>query len=195
MSTAEFDEAEVWSRARTGDSAAFATLFDRHRDRVFGHALRLLRATHDAEDVTAMVFLEAWRRRESVHVVDGSIVGWLLVTTNNIVRNHSRSAHRYRNALAKLSRPEPQPDHGPAVDEALDGSDRNRVVREAFATLDARDQDVITLCLIEELPLAQAAAVLRVPIGTVKSRLSRAKRRLGETTLARLEPVLEGGAE
>jgi RNA polymerase sigma-70 factor (ECF subfamily) len=195
MDTVGFDEADAWSRARAGDPASFAALFDRHRDRVFGQALRLLRTPHDAEDVTAMVFLEAWRRRETVRVVEGSIVAWLLVTTNNVIRNQSRSTRRYRSALAKLSHPEPQPDHGPDVDDVMDNTERTRVVREAFASLSAHDQDVITLCVIEELPLAEAAAVLNVPVGTVKSRLSRAKRRLGEITLAGLEPVLEGGAE
>lgn len=195
MGTDGFDEAAAWSKAREGDAPAFAALFDRHRDRVFGQALRLLRAPHDAEDVTAMVFLEAWRRRADVRVVDGSIVAWLLVTTNNVVRNHDRSTRRYRIALAKLPQPAPQDDHAPAVDAALDNLPRDRRVRDAFAQLSPRDQDVITLCVLEELPLAEAAAVLRVPVGTVKSRLSRAKQRLGALTVGTAAPALEGGAE
>jgi RNA polymerase sigma-70 factor, ECF subfamily len=195
MDTVGLDEAETWSRARSGDSASFAALFDRHRDRVFGQALRLLRKPHDAEDVTAMVFLEAWRRRDAVRVVDGSIIAWLLVTTNNVVRNHTRSSHRYRLALSKLSEPAPEPDRTPEVDDALDNRARDRMIRDAFAGLPAADQDVITLCVLEQIPLAEAATVLRVPIGTVKSRLSRAKRRLGDLALSTLEPALEGGAK
>lgn len=67
-------------------------------------------------------------------------------------------------------------------------------MRDAFAALPPRDQDVITLCVIEELPLAEAAAALGVPVGTVKSRLSRAKRKLGDLTLGTPESALEGGA-
>lgn len=198
MSTDGFDEAAAWSAARDGDGPAFASLFDRHRDRVFGHALRLLREPHDAEDVTAVVFLEAWRKRESVRLVDGSIIGWLLVTTNYTVRNHTRSLRRYRTALGKLPAPAPQDDHAPAVDENLDGAERDRQVRDAFDRLSKRDQDVITLCILEELTAAQAAEALGVPEGTVKSRLSRARKRLTElaSPLA-AEPnttILEGGA-
>lgn len=196
MSTDDFDEAAAWSAARGGDGPAFATLYDRHRDRVFGHALRLLRERHDAEDVTAVVFLEAWRKRESVRLVDGSIIGWLLVTTNYAARNHARGARRYRNALSKLPPPPPQADHAPAVDETLDGANRGRQVREAFAKLSKRDQDVITLCVLEELTTAQAAAALGVPEGTVKSRLSRARARLTElaSPLTTDPTILEGGA-
>lgn len=198
MSTDGFDEAAAWSAARDGDGPAFASLFDRHRDRVFGHALRLVREPHDAEDVTAVVFLEAWRKRESVRLVDGSIIGWLLVTTNYAVRNHTRGLRRYRTALGKLPAPAPQDDHAPAVDDTLDGAERDRQVREAFDRLSKRDQDVITLCILEELTAAQAAEALGVPEGTVKSRLSRARKRLTElaSPLA-AEPtttILEGGA-
>lgn len=200
MSRDEFDEAAAWSAARGGDGPAFASLFDRHRDRVFGHALRLVRERHDAEDVTAVVFLEAWRKRESVRLVEGSIIGWLLVTTNYAVRNHTRGLRRYRAALAKLPAPSPQADHAPAVDDSLDGAGRARQVREAFAQLSARDQDVITLCVLEELTTAQAADALGVPEGTVKSRLSRARARLAQlaSPLAAVpgtDPtILEGGA-
>lgn len=205
MDRDEFDEAAAWSAARGGDGPAFASLFDLHRDRVFGHALRLLREPHDAEDVTAVVFLEAWRKRDAVRLVDGSIIGWLLVTTNYTVRNHARSRRRYHTALGRLPKPAPQDDHAPGVDAALDGEGRSRVVREAFSRLSQRDQDVITLCVLEELTTAQAAEALGVPEGTVKSRLSRAKQRLAAMTGAtdaapggdtdHTDPaILEGGA-
>ncbi|MDR6970093.1 sigma-70 family RNA polymerase sigma factor [Leifsonia shinshuensis] len=196
MSEDDFDEAAAWSSARGGDGPAFASLFDRHRDRVFGHALRLLGQRHDAEDVTALVFLEAWRKRDAVRVVDGSIIGWLLVTTTYTVRNHHRSLRRYRSALSKLPMPGPQDDHAGRVDDAIDGSARDRQVREVFSRLSRQDQDVITLCIMEGLTTAQAAQSLGVPEGTVKSRLSRARKRLAElaSPLANDEPILEGGA-
>jgi len=177
----EKQEADAWAAACAGDSAAFASIFDLHRDRVFGQALRLIREPHDAEDVTALVFLEAWRKRASVRVVDGSVIAWLLVTTNNVVRNLERSKRRYRAALSRLPQPSPrddQPDPADAVGERIDQEARDTQVRQAFGRLSKADQDVITLCVIEGLTQAQAAKALGVPPGTVKSRLSRAKKRL-----------------
>jgi RNA polymerase sigma-70 factor (ECF subfamily) len=118
-----------------------------------------------------------------VRVVDGSVVAWLLVTTNNVVRNLERSKRRYRAALSRLPKPswqDEQPDHADSVGERIDREQRDARVRQAFARLSKADQDVITLCVIEGLTQTQAAAALGVPDGTVKSRLSRAKKRLAE---------------
>jgi RNA polymerase sigma-70 factor (ECF subfamily) len=172
------NEAEAWTRIRDGDADSFGTVYDLHRHRVYGHALRLMRTTHDAEDVTALVFLEAWRRRSSVRVVDGSAIGWLLVATNHVVQNATRTARRYRAAMAELPPPEHEPDPAEAVLARLGGEGATVRLREAFARLGAADRDVLTLCVVQELPLAAAAETLGVPVGTVKSRLSRAKRRL-----------------
>lgn len=183
----QLDEATVWASAITGDADAFASMYDLHRDRVFGHALRLTRSAHDAEDATAMVFLEAWRKRRSVRVVDGSIVAWLLVTTNFVSRNLQRSVNRYANALAKLPPSPDALDHADEIGERLDRASREGVVRDAFARLNRADQDIITLCVLEEFSGQEAAAALGIPVGTVKSRLSRAKQRLGTLTTASLE--------
>jgi RNA polymerase sigma factor (sigma-70 family) len=192
-----FDEATTWEAARSGDSAAFGAMFDAHRDRVFGHALRLTRSAHDAEDVTAIVFLETWRRRSAVRLVDGSIVGWLLVTTNHTVRNANRTRRRYDELLRRIPAPESAPDHAEDVNSRLDGQQAADRMRDSFARLSTRDQDVITLCVLEELSIAEAAQTLRVPQGTVKSRLSRAKQRLaGSTRPMSDEPTIsEGGAQ
>ena len=179
MTDSPGDEADRWQAAVGGDSAAFGELYDAHRDRVFGHALRLTRSSHDAEDVTALVFLEAWRRRDRVRLVDGTILPWLLVTTGYVIRNLERSRRRHRAAMASVPPAEATPDFTDSVDERLDGTRAAGRLREAFTALPARDQDVLTLCVLEELPLAEAAEVLRLPLGTVKSRLSRAKHRLG----------------
>lgn len=172
------DEVQVWDRARSGDPAAFKSLFDAYRDRVFGHALRQVRSGHDAEDITALVFLETWRRRTKVRVINGSIVGWLLVTTNNVAHNYQRTKRRYRLTMARLPDPQPQSDFSPDVHDRIDGEGRRATARRAFTQLSTKDQDVISLCVIEEMSTADAAQTLGIPAGTVKSRLSRAKAKL-----------------
>ena len=191
-------ESETWSRAMDGDADAFGTIFDKHRDRVFGHSLRRVRSPHDAEDVTALVFLETWRRRQDVRVVDGSIIGWLLVTANNVVHNYARTLRRHQAAMAKLPPPEPHPNHADEVLGRINDRVRDDGVRAAFALLSQRDQDVLTLCVLEELTVAQAGKALGIPDGTVKSRLSRAKVRLSNLlapTLGALDTTVEGSAQ
>ncbi len=151
---------------------------------------------HDAEDVTAATFLEAWRRRDSVRVVDGSIIGWLLVTANYLARNLDRSRRRYRILLEQMREPEHDIDPADEVASRLDAQSMDGRVREALSRLPKRDQDIITLCIVQQLSTAEAAAVLSIPTGTVKSRLSRAKKRLAADVLATLdnETAHTGGA-
>lgn len=161
--------------ANRGTPEAFGALFRRHKDRVFKHAFARLGAREDAEDAAAIVFLEAWRRRKGLFFVDGSALPWLLTTTNFVVKNQERSSRRYHAFLATL------PDEGVVEDHApllLERADEQAWVRGAFSRLRLSDQDVLTLALVEEMTMAQIADALSVPVGTVKSRLSRAKKRL-----------------
>ena len=176
----QLDEPAVLERVRDGDADAFGALFDLHHDRVFRQALRMTASLHDAEDVTAVVFLEAWRRRDAMREVNGSVIAWLLVMTNFVFRNYARASRRYREGLQQLPPPEHAPDHASAVDDRIDRDARRAALRAALAQLPKRDQDILTLCVLEELSTAEAAAALGVAAGTVKSRLSRAKARLTE---------------
>ena len=183
----EANDDALWRQVVDGDGDAFTVIFDRHRDTVFRHACRQFQNSHTAEDITAMVFYEAWRRRLFVRVVDGSVVPWLLVTTNNVTRNQARHERRHRHLLARLPPPEPVQDIAEA--HAHDDTTKHRAaaVREALMKLRALDRNVLTLCVLEDLTIRQAAIVLQVPEGTIKSRLSRAKTRLA-TLLPNLAP-------
>ncbi|NUT71936.1 RNA polymerase sigma factor [Pseudarthrobacter sp. C4D7] len=172
------DEA-LWLLAVNGDGDAFGTLFDRYRDRVHGHAIGIVGSSHQAEDITAIVFLEAWRRRDKVRMVNGSIIAWLLVTANNTIRNHNRQRRRYRAFLDQLPPPASVRDVAEDFVESVERDAEARALRTAFFQLKPQDRDVLTLCVIQGLSLKQAAEALAVAEGTVKSRLHRAKTRLG----------------
>jgi len=167
-------DATDWARAVRGDGESFGLIFDRHRDRVLRHSLRLVPSWHDAEEVVAVTFLEAWRKRDSVRFVDGSALPWLLVTATNVSRNVSRSARRYRALLDKLPEPEERGRH----------PDSDAVA--ALRDLSLADRQVITLSVLEGYSEAEIASALGIAKGTVKSRLSRAKARLA----AQISPVL-----
>ena len=176
-------DAALWLSASSGTERAFVVIFDRYRSRVFGAAYRRTNRVSDAEEVVAMVFLEAWRLRKRVRIVDGSLLPWLLAVTANVTSNLSRSQRRYARMIARLPAPDEQDDHTPSVDERLDGRPCRRAIDEAIRALSAGDRAVVELCLVEELPLADAAAALDLPVGTVKSRLHRARKQL-QTKLA-----------
>jgi RNA polymerase sigma factor (sigma-70 family) len=160
-------DAEDWQRVRDGEGEAFGQIFDRHKNRIRRHAHGLTMQSADAEDVLAITFLEAWRNRSRVRMVEGSVLPWLLVTATNTASNFRRSARRYAKALERL--PEP---------ELLATNDDDLAATRALAGLSLDDQKVITLCILFDYSASEAAEVLRVPTGTVKSRLSRAKTRL-----------------
>lgn len=179
----------LWRQVVNGDGDAFGVVFDRHHERVLRHASRLLSMHPVAEDVTAMVFYEAWRRRIHVRIVDDSILPWLLVTANNLIRNHVRQQRRYRYFLAQLPPPEPAQDVADQVSDADEHRSEVTSLSAAFSRLRPLDRDVLTLCIIEGMSVKHVATVLAVAEGTVKSRLSRAKRRLGSLYT---EVVLQG---
>ena len=180
-------DADDWTLAIAGDGEAFGRVFDRHRERVFRHAVRLVPSPADADDVVAVAFLELWRKRRSARQVDGSLLPWLLVTSTNAARNIARSSRRYRALLARL----PPGAYAPDPADRPDDSDAER----ALASLPLPDQQVITLCVVHSFSEREAAEALGIAAGTVKSRLSRAKKRLRERVVQLTdEATTEGSA-
>lgn len=169
---------ELMRRASAGQGESFGLIFDRHRDRIFRHAYSVLADAATAEEVTAMVFYEAWRKREAIRLVDDSTLAWLLVTTNFTIKNVNRQQRRYKQFLNQLPEPAAATDIAHEVTEKYEQREEEQCIRTAFYKLNAAGRDVLTLCVIQELSLSQAASALGVPEGTVKSRLSRAKAKL-----------------
>jgi RNA polymerase sigma-70 factor (ECF subfamily) len=174
------DETRLAAAAAAGDGAAFERLYDIHARRVHAHCARQLGSVQDADDVTAVVFLEAWRRRDAVRVVDGSVLPWLLVTATNVARNHRRGLRRYRAVLARLPVAEPVPDHGSQVADRFHVEEAARALAVALEALGKLDRQVVSLCLLEDLTYEQAAAALGLSHAAVRSRLSRSRRALRE---------------
>ncbi|MFE6965740.1 RNA polymerase sigma factor [Agromyces sp. NPDC057679] len=171
-------DAALWLEATSGTEASFGVVYDRYRARVFRRAFAQVQNVSDAEDIVAVVFLEAWRRRKDVRFVDGSLLPWLLVVTTNVTLNTQRAARRHKRLLAAIPAAEHAVDPGHEIEERLDGQLLNGRLQAALRRLNPAERRVVELCFIEELPLADAAAALDVPLGSVKSRLSRARRKL-----------------
>lgn len=188
----EESDAALWLEVTSGTSSSFDVIYDRYRRQVFRKAYMLTADVGDAEEVMAMVFLEAWRRRGEVRIVDGSLLPWLYATTGMISMNVERSKRRFKAAVQKLPAALPAPDIAIAVAETIDGLEQLSAIRDALQRLNPRERIVVQLCLIDELPLRQAAEVLDLPIGTVKSRLHRAREKLQRLLSGRRSPAGDG---
>lgn len=168
-------EQALWERGAAGYGAAFGELFDMHRDRVFRHAYRILQDPHDAEDAAAVAFLELWRRRRQVRLVEGSPLPWLLATTTNVCLNLSRATRRYRDFLTTL----PHGTHVPsAEDTALHGLAADGDLAAALATLSSAEAELFALVALEGFSVTDAAAAVGVSPAAARTRVHRIRNRL-----------------
>lgn len=178
--THEPTDRELWIEAAAGQAAAFGALFERHGRAIYNYCFRRTGNWSLAEDLASAVFLEAWRRRREVVVFEGSALPWLYGVATNLLRNVSRSLRRHRAALDRLPVSGDDPDFADDVAGRVDDQRRMQALLPSFRRLPSRDQEVLSLCAWQGLSYAQAATALGVPVGTVRSRLARARRRLRE---------------
>jgi RNA polymerase sigma-70 factor (ECF subfamily) len=171
-------ERTLRAQVRAGDPDAFGVLFDLYGRSVYNHAFRLTGNWSTAEEVVSLTFLEAWRRREAVHELGESLQPWLLGIATNTARNAARAARRHQAAMNRLPAPLATPDFADELADRIDDAARVAAARRAMGKLRQREREVIELCVWSGLEYAAAAEVLGVPVGTVRSRLSRARKKL-----------------
>ncbi len=170
---------DLCSAVSAGDEMAFGQLFERHYRAVYNHVFRLTGSWTSAEDVTQATFVTAWRRRGHAHLVNSSVLPWLLVVANNTVRTERRSAGRWL-ALLRRVPPERHTVADPADDVAARLDDERRVshLLALVACLTRAEREAVALCVWSGVAYPQAAAVLGISEVALRSRVSRARARL-----------------
>jgi RNA polymerase sigma-70 factor, ECF subfamily len=169
-------------------AAVFDDVFERYSGRMFAVAMRILGDRHLAADSVQVAFMQAWRAADRFDP-SHSLAQWLLT----IARRAAIDVYRHHHDRGRHTAADPHAwEHRHSTAEPADESAlrhwRAAVVRQAVDRLPDGDRAVVTLVHLNQLSQREAAAVLGVPLGTVKSRLFRAHRRLA-TTLHQLAPV------
>lgn len=182
-------EPNLRAQLRAGDPDAFGVLFDECAHAVYNLGARLTGDWSAAEEVVSLTFLEAWRLRGRIDPGGEPLRPWLLGIAVNVSRNLARATRRHQAALSRLAPPPPIPDFAEELAGRLDDQARLREAGKALEGLRRSEREVIALCVWSGLDYATAARALGVPPGTVRSRLSRARRKLRGLVPAGGEPA------
>ena len=159
--------------------AAFAELFERHARSINAFASYRV-GRHAAQDVLSEVFLVAFRRRADFDTDVESAAPWLLGIASRLIRRHRAvEAKHWRSFVASLSQQEHSSLGG--LDDALSRVDAEREVetlKARIAALAPKDRETLLLYAWQGMSYDEIAAALAIPVGTVRSRLNRVRRRL-----------------
>lgn len=158
----------------------FAALYEAYRGAVFSTALRLCGRWAEAEDLSAEAFLRAYRALtgyDASRVAELRPRAWLLTILTNVWRNSLRTAARRPPPGPIEDAPDP-PDPGEGVEDAAARHETGRELAGLLARLPHRQRAAVVLRHVTDLPVAEIAAVLDLPEGTVKSHISRGLARL-----------------
>jgi RNA polymerase sigma-70 factor (ECF subfamily) len=167
-------EGELMARS-VAEPECFATLFDRHAAAVHGYLGR--RVGDLADDLLSETFLIAFRRRGDYRAVHVEVRPWLFGIATRVLQGHSRAEQRRYRALGRTPvEPPASPEDTEALSDRLAAQALRRPLAAALAGLKSRDLDVLLLFAWAQLSYEEIAAVLDVPVGTVRSRLNRARR-------------------
>lgn len=178
----ESDE-NLWRACVGGDADAFGVLFNRHADAVFRYCLSRCGSWHDAEELVSITFLEAWRQRNRLKPQKDSLLPWLLGVATNANLNRARASRRYADFLTRLPHSDPrhrehEADHAESVTSRVDAEREVLELLDTTGGLHEGERDVVILCLMNGISQEDAAKTLGIRVGTVKSRLHRAKAKL-----------------
>ena len=171
------DQEKIIARARRGDADAFEQLVVAYRDQVFRLALRMCGSEADADEVAQEAFLSAWKALPNFRG-ESQFSTWLYQLTTHAAIDLMRREKRQIAAadITEVNAADP----APSPQQQAEHSEQREIVRDAILQLAPEQREVVVLRFMEELSYEEIGAVLKLPSGTVKSRLNRAKAQLKE---------------
>ncbi len=182
----ETTDASIIERSRH-EPEWFSVIFDRYFTAIHRYAAaRLGPAT--ADDVASETFLAAFDQRDRYDLTCPSARAWLYGIATNLIGRHRRAEIRLYRAIGRAANPDDVENHADRVADRVSAEQLNPALAKGLAALSEGDRDALLLFACAELSYAEVARALSIPIGTVGSRVTRARRRL-RTTLG--FPALE----
>jgi RNA polymerase sigma-70 factor, ECF subfamily len=181
-------DAECVQRLQHGETDAFEILLRRHEKAIFNLVYRMLGDYDEAAEVSQEVFLSAFRAVGQFRG-DANFSTWLyrIALNHSITRRKSLGTRQQRRVPIESADPLSDPQPGPP--ETLERKQIRERVQQALGQLDPQDAQVLLLRDLQDIPYDEVARVLEIPVGTVKSRLHRARQALK----ARLAPYFCAG--
>lgn len=177
-------DAGVISRCLSGDNAAWEDIVKLHTKRVYNFCYRFTGSWHDAEDLTQEVFMRVYKTLKSYNAQEGSFSTWLMSVTRNLLVDHYRKHKKEAGDVALeevFETVENNPSRTKTAVDQISTGDKIEIVRWGLSRLSPDLREAVVLRDCEDMRYDEIAAVLRVPEGTVKSRINR-----GRIELARI---------
>jgi RNA polymerase sigma-70 factor (ECF subfamily) len=178
-------------RCLSGDAGAWEEIVQQYNRRIYNICYRFAGSTDDAEDLTQEVFIRMYKTLGSYDTSKGAFVTWVTTITRNLLVDHFRRSKMERLTDSLDAAPagdedaqtlgEQLPDTGPAPEAQVHSMETKQVVHQALQKLSPELREAVILRDLQDMDYRDIASVLKVPEGTVKSRINR-----GRTELARL---------
>ncbi|OLT10377.1 RNA polymerase subunit sigma-70 [Actinomadura sp. CNU-125] len=169
-------DASIIARSRA-EPEQFGQIFDRYYAAIHRYAAARL-GPSVADDVAAETFLAAFDRRDRYDTDRPEARPWLYGIATNLISRHRRGELRHYRALARTAAPDVRGDHADRVAERVTAQTLGPDLARGLAALSKGDRDALLLVVCAQLSYAQAASALGVKVGTVGSRVNRARRKL-----------------
>ena len=180
------DDASLIAATLAGDSSAFGRLVQQYQDRLYNSLLRVLGSADDAADIVQDAFVQAYTKLESFR--GGSqFYTWLYRIAFNLAMSHMRRHHKKTSLdeMKTLVGAEPT-DGQPTVESGLIEQERAELIHDSLAELSFEHRQIIVLREIDGSSYEEIAEILDLPVGTVRSRLFRARLELRDLLTPRL---------
>ncbi|TWT77614.1 ECF RNA polymerase sigma factor SigW [Posidoniimonas polymericola] len=185
------EDDQTIDQALAGDSAAFGRLVEKYQDRLYNSLLRYTGSSEDAQDIAQDAFVQAFVKLSSFKR-NSAFFTWLYRIGFNRAASNARK-RRERTSFDQLSEagaPDPT-DHQAPPEAAMLAQERVELVRQAVAELADDHRQVVVLREFDGFDYQQISEVLEIPIGTVRSRLFRARMQMKERLAAIVDEAQE----
>lgn len=181
-------DAEIIEQARRGDPLAWEKLVVRYTKRIYNLCFRFVGRVEQAEDLTQEVFIKVFRNLSSYRAESGQFVTWVMSVGRNLLIDHYRQSKDDRVTISVITEDDDDlsmldriPASQPSAQAEMEREERAVVLRRALDRLPPQLKEAVILRDLEELSYEEIEEILKVPAGTVKSRINRGRMELAKS--------------